>query len=52
MICDINIYVIIIWISLFGFFDTIINTFKNIYIKLLLYCIVGIFGYIAFNYKI
>lgn len=52
MIRDINIYVIIIWISLFGFFDTIINKFKNTYIKLLLYFIIGIFGYIALNYKI
>jgi hypothetical protein len=52
MICDINIYVIIIWIALFGIFDTIISTFKNIYIKLLSYFIIGIFGFIAINYKI
>lgn len=46
MFCDINLYVIIIWISLFGIFDTIIKQFHNVYIQVFLYIFIGIIAFL------
>ena len=42
----ISIIVILLWISLFGIFDTLIHLFNNTYIRFLLYLILGLFAFI------
>jgi predicted membrane channel-forming protein YqfA (hemolysin III family) len=42
----ISIIVILLWISLFGIFDTLIHQFNNTYIRFLLYLILGLFAFI------
>lgn len=49
MLCDINILVIIIWISLFGIFDTIIKQFNNVYYQVFLYTIIGLVAFIIYS---